>query len=118
MLSHRSSRIDVSVRTYSGGVRTPASQLRVRQGRQRQNESFLKHGAECAHEANPSSRVAPMVGDAAVGCGRGGHVCVFAGVGGIAGYFRDLDERRYQQLSYRARISAEELETLERAFAC
>ena len=43
---------------------------------------------------------------------------VYAGVGAIAGYFRDLDERRHEQLERRARASAQELQTLERAFAC
>jgi hypothetical protein len=43
---------------------------------------------------------------------------VYAAVGAIAGFFRDLDERRHVLLSKRARDSAQELQTLERAFAC
>lgn len=43
---------------------------------------------------------------------------VYAGVGAVAGYFRDLDERRHEQQSRRLRASTQELQTLERAFAC
>lgn len=43
---------------------------------------------------------------------------VYAGVGAIAGYFRDLDQRRHEQLERRARASAQEREALERTLAC
>lgn len=43
---------------------------------------------------------------------------VFAGIGAITGFFRDVDARRYALASSRARESSQELQALERAFVC
>jgi hypothetical protein len=74
-------------------------------------------GVLCAAGLQALALGAPPLSDLgnAVALGWG---LVYAGVGAIAGYFRDLDERRHEQLERRARASSQELQTLERAFAC